>query len=746
MNATNGTSTGRIQRFWRTVRVVVVNVLFVAGVTFILLMPMLQSRALDELEVGDIATEDIRAPREISYVSQIETDLAREAAAASIQDIFTDPNPRTSREQIVKARQLMSYVKDVRADSFADGSLKQTYLQAITLVDLSSETLDRLIQIPDSQFEMVERESASLIEEAMSGTVKEGHVEEVTGQLELKVSTDMPEDLIPLTVEISRKLIKANSMLNVEETETQRQNARNAVPDIRHNYMLGEVMVRAGERIDELDYEALTALGLTSQSITWMNIASAFLIALLSAVLISVYLLGFAREWLNSPGRLLLILALFLIFAFIAQVMVPNSNTLPYLFPAAALSLALTTLIGAEFAALVAVVLAITVGTFANSPFEIATLMTVSGLFAAGSLRRTSRLNTFFLSGLAAATASIAVILIFKLPNQTDTAYILQLILLTILNGLLSAGIALVLLFVIGALTGMATSLKLTDLQRPDNVLQRKLQNEALGTYQHSLAVANVAEAAAQAINADSLLARVGALYHDIGKATNPGFFIENRTEGGRNPHDDISPLASARIIKAHVTDGLELAKRHRLPPRVIDFIAEHHGTMPILFFMHKAKEEAAQSGSEIDESQFCYDGPTPHSPETAILMLSDSCEVAARANRPASSQEIEELVTRIVQQRLDYNQLDDSQLTLTEIKLIKESIVRTLKGIYHPRIKYPGDKYPEALKPGTQASLPAGTDQDSAEEDDTPTHPPSAYSEAFTPDEAPSSMPDDVD
>ncbi|MBN1120466.1 MAG: HDIG domain-containing protein [Anaerolineae bacterium] len=746
MTAKNSTSTGRIQSFWLTARIVAVNVLFVAGVTFILLMPKLQSRALDELEVGDIATEDIRAPREISYVSQIETDLAKEAAAANIQDIFTDPNPRTSREQIVKARQLMSYIKDVRADSFASESLKQTYLQAITLVDLSTETLDRLIQIPDSQFEMVESESASLIEEAMSGTVKEGHVEEIANQLELKVSTDMPEDLIPLTVEISRKLIKANSMLNVEETETQRQNARNAVPDIRHNYMLGEVMVRAGERIDELDYEALTALGLTSQSITWMDIASAFLIALLSAVLISVYLLGFARDWLHNPGRLLLILALFLIFAFIAQVMVPNSNILPYLFPAAALSLALTTLIGAEFAALVAVVLAITVGSLANSPFEIATLMTVSGLFAAGSLRRTSRLNTFFISGLAAATASIAVILIFKLPNQTDTTYVLQLILLTILNGLLSAGIALVLLFVIGSLTGMATSLKLTDLQRPDNVLQRKLQNEALGTYQHSLAVANVAEAAAQAINADSLLARVGALYHDIGKVTNPGFFIENRTEGGRNPHDDISPLASARIIRAHVTDGLELAKRHRLPPRVTDFIAEHHGTMPILFFMHKAKEEAAQSGSEIDESQFCYDGPTPHSPETAILMLSDSCEVAARANRPASSQEIEELVTRIVQQRLDYNQLDDSQLTLTEIKLIKESIVRTLKGIYHPRIKYPGDKHPEALKPGTRASLPPSTDQDAVEEDNTPTPPPAIYSEALTPDEAPSSMPDDAD
>jgi putative nucleotidyltransferase with HDIG domain len=744
MTGTGGASSKRIQRFWRTAQIVAINALFVAGITFILLMPMLPSRALDELQVGDIATEDIRAPREISYVSQIETDLAREAAAASIQDIFTDPNPRTSREQIVKARQLMSFLKDVRADSLADSALKQTYLQNITLVDLSSETLDKLIQIPDSQFEMVERESASLIEEAMSGTVKEGHIEEVTDQLELKVSTDMPEDLIPLTVEISRKLIRANSNLNVEETETQRQNVRNAVPDIRHNYMLGEVVVRAGERIEPLDYEALTQLGLTSQTITWMNVASAFLIGLLSAVLISVYLLGFDREWLNNPGRLLLIVALFLIFAFIAQVMVPNSNTLPYLFPAVALSLALTTLIGAEFAALVAVVLAFIVGYLANSPFEIATLTMVSGLFAAGSLRQTSRLNTFFIAGLAASIAGIAVILIFKLPNQTDTAYILQLILLTILNGLLSAGIALVLLFVIGSLTGLATSLKLTDLQRPDTALQRKLQNEALGTYQHSLAVANVAEAAAQAIGADSLLARVGALYHDIGKVTNPGFFIENRTEGGRNPHDDISPLASARIIKAHVSDGLELAKRHRLPPRVIDFIAEHHGTMPILFFMYKAKEEAAQSGSEIDESQFCYDGPTPHSPETAILMLSDSCEVAARANRPATSQELEELVTRIVQQRLDYNQLDDSQLTLTEIKTIKETIVRTLKGIYHPRIKYPGDKHPEALKPGTQASLPDGSDQE-ADEDEAGTQRPSAEVEAPAPDEALTSKPGDT-
>jgi putative nucleotidyltransferase with HDIG domain len=194
---------------------------------------------------------------------------------------------------------------------------------------------------------------------------------------------------------------------------------------------------------------------------------------------------------------------------------------------------------------------------------------------------------------------------------------------------------------------------------------------------------------------ANGLLARVGALYHDVGKTTRPYFFIENRLDGATNPHDRLDPYTSARLIRDHVKDGLELARQHRLPRRVRDFIPEHHGTMPMIFFLNKAREQAAQSGAEVNERDFVYEGPRPQSRETAILMLADACESAVRANQPSSVDEINEIIGRIVRQRIEDGQLDESGLSLTDLKIIQRTFVSTLKGVYHPRVQYPSDVTP---------------------------------------------------
>jgi putative nucleotidyltransferase with HDIG domain len=354
------------------------------------------------------------------------------------------------------------------------------------------------------------------------------------------------------------------------------------------------------------------------------------------------------------------------------------------------------------------------VGYLSPNSLEIMALIGLSGMVAGGSLLQSRRLYAFFRSGVFAALTGIAVLLVFRMTGNIDTLRLLKLTGLAALSDLLSAGIAPVILFVVSIITGWVTGLQLNDLNRSDHPLQKKLQQQALGTYQHTVSVVNLVEAACECIGADSLLARVGTLYHDVGKMSNPGFFGENRIEGGTNPHDKLTPLASARIIKAHVPDGIELARKHRIPARVIDFIIEHHGTMPILFFLSAAREEAAQSGATVSEVDFHYDGPIPQSRETAILMLADSCESAVRAARPTSGDQIEQIVTRIIQQRLDYNQLDDSGLTLGDIKTIREQFIRTLKGMYHPRVQYPPDK----KQPST---LPAGEDGKSLPEDTQP-------------------------
>jgi putative nucleotidyltransferase with HDIG domain len=214
---------------------------------------------------------------------------------------------------------------------------------------------------------------------------------------------------------------------------------------------------------------------------------------------------------------------------------------------------------------------------------------------------------------------------------------------------------------------------------------------KAPGTYHHTLIVSNMAEEAAVAIGADSLLTRVGSYYHDIGKIIRPYFFIENNTDG-ENPHDRIDPYTSARIIISHVSDGVDLAKKYRLPPGIIDFIKEHHGTTRVEYFYHKAVQ-MKNDPSEVDESAFRYAGPKPHTSETAILMLADSCEATVRAMHPQTSEEMLELIRSVISRRLMSGQLDNSPLTLRDLTLISEAFVRVLQGIHHPRVKYPGEE-----------------------------------------------------
>jgi putative nucleotidyltransferase with HDIG domain len=371
---------------------------------------------------------------------------------------------------------------------------------------------------------------------------------------------------------------------------------------------------------------------------------------------------------------------MFVLFLFGARLMVPEGLIFPFLFPAAALSLLLTALFSADVAIVNIVVLAGLTGLIANQSLELATFITVGGITAAVSLRRAERLDRFFLAGVFVSLSQVAVIL-------TAVATI---------NGLISAGVALAGLFIIGPLFRLTTPLTLIELERPDHKLLLRLQREAPGTFQHSLQVRNLAEAASAAIGANSVLVRVGTLYHDIGKVLRPSFFIENRVKGGSNPHDTLDPLASADIIIRHTTDGLELARKYRLPKQIRDFIPEHHGTAPVSFFYQKAVDQADGDKSKVDESAFRYGGPRPQSRETAILMLSDASESAVRANQPQSEEEIDEIVGKIIQQRMDWGELNESGLTLTDLQTIRRTFVSSLKGIYHPRIRYPGDKVPE--------------------------------------------------
>jgi hypothetical protein len=259
-----------------------------------------------------------------------------------------------------------------------------------------------------------------------------------------------------------------------------------------------------------------------------------------------------------------------------------------------------------------------------------------------------------------------------------------------LLNGIASASLTVILQFFLAQFLGMTTALQLMEISRPDHPLLQRLLRNAPGTYQHSLQVANLAEQAAERIGADPLLTRVGALYHDVGKVVNPMFFIENQVPGMQNPHDKLEATASAQIIIRHVPDGLELARKHRIPRRIQDFIAEHHGTMITRYQYAKAVEAANGDESEVNEAQFQYPGPRPGSRESAILMLADGSEARVRAENPKDDDELRKIVKSVVDNRVSSGQLDNTNMTLRDLDQITDSFSATLRGIYHPRIEYP--------------------------------------------------------
>jgi cyclic-di-AMP phosphodiesterase PgpH len=385
-----------------------------------------------------------------------------------------------------------------------------------------------------------------------------------------------------------------------------------------------------------------------------------------------------------------------------------NRHFLAYLLPVSVSAMVLAGIVGAELALLAASLIAflaafaaillldITVVGIAGT-LDVARIALASGLAGAAgvfAVRNAERISQFLLGGAVVGISVLAVLtatwLIDPGRQLSDVPWML---LAAAANGGLSAFLAAGIFVTLGSLFGITTRLQLLEMSQLSQPLLLRLQDEAPSTFQHSVIVANLAEKGALTVGADALLARVGCYYHDIGKLARPGFFIENQL-GGANPHDALDPADSARIISDHVRDGMNLARQYQLPAKVAQFIPEHHGTRMVAYFYRRAAEEDPL----VDIDDFRYPGPKPQSRETAIAMLADSCEATVRSSSDHSPERIDEVVDEIFTERLSEGQLDESNLTLNNIRALAASFKATLKAIYHPRVEYPAPSEAEML------------------------------------------------
>ncbi len=656
-----------------------------------LVLPELLLQTAVPLQPGDVSPSDFQATEPLDYISEIRTEEARRDAEESVVPVYAPPNPAIARDQIERLRAALEYIALVRDDENSTPEQKAADITALTDVKLRPETIEGILTLPAPRWEAIQQEALSVLEQVMRRAIRDQELDTIRKTIPSLVSLALNEEQAILVGELVTAFVAPNSLLSEELTQSARQAAREAVEPIIQEYKAGEIIVLRGQVITPAEYEALQKFELIEEARPWQNYVGAAALVLMVATFVHLY---FSRRHLpfQFEARSLVLVALIFIFFIVsARLTIPNRTVLPYAFPLAAMGLLIATLFGLETGIVFTIALSILApynlpNALDLTPYYLFSSMT--GVLVLGNARR---VWTFFRAGMATSLAGIVTLAAFRFPFvQMDAVALLQLPGAAIFSGLAACSIALLLQYFLAQALGLTTALQLIEISRPDFPLLQFFLRNAPGTYQHSLQVANLAEQAAEAIGADALLTRVGALFHDVGKAMNPMFFVENQQQDQLNTHEDLAPHESAEAIIEHVNEGIALAHKHRLPRRIDDFILEHHGTMITRYQYNQALAAAGGDESKVDKESFRYPGPRPRSRETALLMLADGSEARGRAERPEDEEGIRKIVRSTIEVAQKQGQLDETQLTLRDLSIITDVFVNILRGTHHPRISYP--------------------------------------------------------
>ncbi len=579
----------------------------------------------------------------------------------------------------------------MRDDENSTAEQKASDISALNDVALKPETIQQILMLTSARWDTIRQEALNVLEQVMRRSIREQDVDTIRRNVPTLVSLALNEDEASVVTDLVTTYVSANSLYNADSTEAAKKLAREAVDPITEEYKAGESIVARGQIITSAQFEALQQFGLIQEASPWQNYAGTGALVIMVGAYVSLYFSRRRLAFLLDARSLVVVALIFIIFLVGARLTIPNRTVLPFAFPLPAVGLLIATLFGVETGIVFSLAIALLApyalpNTLDLMPYYLATSLT--GVLVLGAARR---VWTFFRAGAAITGAGLAMLIAFRLPlTATDGVALLQLTGAAIFIGLASSSVALVLQYFLAQSLGLTTALQIIEISRPDFPLLQFFLRNAPGTYQHSLQVANLAEQAAELIGADALLMRVGALFHDVGKAMNPMFFIENQPQGEINTHEDIDSATAAAAIIAHVTDGVALARKHRLPRRIDDFILEHHGTMITRYQYNQALEAAGGDASKVDVEKFRYPGPRPRSRETALLMLADGSEARARAQHPQTEEDIRKIVISTIESAQKQGQLDHTQLTLRDLSIITDAFVTILRGAYHPRITYP--------------------------------------------------------
>ena len=693
--------------------------------------PFQRPYSVSELRVGSIAPERITAPLPF-FVRKSDEELERERLLAEravptilIKEEETKgvrsgkldsvlavliPNARMQMPDSLKQRRLQRELPDIMS-SLSDAAvelltqslatspmsaveaLREDCLQLLAdlystgVISSKDDPLTRVtdqVRVGDSEFSIDSFFDAS--------TLRVRGLKGLMGSYEAILtsgSTEAIQELLGL-------FITPNLIVDADETKRLRSEARRSIASIKRRYLQHELIIDQSTKVEEVHVEALEALAsrlvereLKNPATVYLQTGAAAILAIFILLVFGYYLATREPEIFASPSQLLLLAIVALATAGIASYM-RTQDIHTYYVPTPLAAMLVTILLSPQAGLVLSFLLALFIGSLFGDLY-VAIICALTSAVAVYAVRNVRHRNQFYRAIILLPLSYALLIGATDLLRFVETEQIYKHIFPGVFTGVVWPIVIQGLLPIFESLFHITTNitlLELSDLNRP---LLRELAIRAPGSYTHSLIMANLSEAAAEAIRANPLLARVGCYYHDIGKMLKPEYFSENQgLRGGRNPHDHLTPSMSMLIIDSHVKDGIELAEENGLPEAIVDLIPQHHGTTVIEYFYNRAIELGVEN---VRKDDFRYDGPKPQTREAGILMLADSVESAARTLSERTPDRVRQLVRKIVQQKFTAGELDECPLTLRDLHKIEDSFVPVLMGTLHGRTEYPWQK-----------------------------------------------------
>ncbi|STX10054.1 Predicted HD superfamily hydrolase [Kurthia zopfii] len=689
-------------------------VLLITGVLQYMLMAKDVQGQHYDLKLFQVSPETIRSVKTIEDIEK--TKKEREAAANEVEPVYSYSEEKgknqvstvnTFFDDLFESKQNLSDVKKKEKNKAMnkeiDAIVKDLDSLAVDVprIDVNKADLRILLNQDTAELKMMQDEITKAITDQMSVPIRDDRLVEAKASIErsIRYSSVFPESVKGIGIRIARSALVVNETKDIKATKERMELASANIDPTR--ILQGQIIVQEGQVIDREIYRQLEMTGLLSDKVSNKPMIGLAILILLQMIFFYAIFTSNKEKSNFSKTRDLFITVLVYILALVLMELLNLIDgefdvIIGFLFPAAIVPLLLRILVSERLAILATVMLGLSAGIIFQEGYstvmqmEVALYMIISGVSCLIFTRRIENRSKILQTSFQVAGINILFIAFYLLLTQSNYTWneLLFYLIAAIVSAVVSGALTIGLLPFIESAFGIISSFRLIELSNPNHPLLKKILMEAPGTYHHSIMVANLAEAACEAVGANGLLARVGCYYHDVGKTKRPGFFVENQMNGF-NPHDQLPPTSSSDIIIAHVEDGVKILEQYKMPREIIDVAAQHHGTTLVKFFYFKAKE----LDPDVNEANFRYSGPKPQTKENAIICVADSVEAAVRSMKEPTAEKIRNLVHAIAQDKLMDGQFDECDLSIKELKTIEKIFCDTLNGTFHSRIEYPKEE-----------------------------------------------------